>query len=212
MKRKFLIVLASVAVMLVPLAAQANLIFDLTVTNTPDLGGPPYVNVEVEWLDSGHAIVTADAYSPYLMGDGAGFALNVYGYFTPEVVGIYDANGDPLTVTPTFGDGNVDGFGRFNLTVNTDNFGPTNRFDRVVLDLVAPEGTWVNVAAVLAPNEEYGYTAAAHINNINVINPETGSPLTGFASVPIPPSALLLGSGLLGLLLLGRRKKQTLKS
>ncbi|HLM84485.1 MAG TPA: hypothetical protein VK254_04755 [Candidatus Bathyarchaeia archaeon] len=70
-------------------------------------------------------------------------------------------------------------------------------------------GTWSSSNGVLV-NNAAGYFAAAHIFPQDVADTsvafQTG--LAGNGNVPIPPTVLLLGSGLIGLIFLSRKRQR----
>ena len=170
-------------------------IFVLDQVNLSGISGP-YVQVDVE-LISGGATITFDALTnggnTYDLLDGGSAAVNVNGPFT-----LADISGTHLgSHTPFYtngGAGNEDGFGSFNLTINSFD-GWASRSSEIVLRL---DGTWASADDVLTDNAS-GYLAAAHIGYGDGISP---------ASLPAPEQALqsrsqcrsvLLGGGLVGI-------------
>jgi hypothetical protein len=240
LKRKFIVLLAIAAVLLVPLAAQADTTYQLTYYNAALSGYPqPFADVTVNRTGNTTADITFTGLTTggytYFMGDGSTFALNVNAasftvgtitettpypsLFTPTLVGPPPPGATPI------GSGQVDGFGNFNLTIDNSD-GAFSSAQTGSFTLTNNSGTWASDADVLTNiSTQYPYLAAAHIfvftfdaqGNLTSINPEgrPGALTTGFAAngppsgglVPVPPTAWLLGSGLLGLLLLGRRRK-----
>ena len=110
------------------------------------------------------------------------------------------------------GPGNVSTYGVFNQTItNFDGAGDAETL--VTFILTNNSATWASAAAVLAANAK-GFDAAAHVICLAGSGCETalnGGPLTffvaeGAAAVPEPTSLAMLGSGLIGLAGILRRK------
>jgi hypothetical protein len=110
--------------------------------------------------------------------------------------------------SPNSGEQNFDGFGKFNLVIDVPNQG-TSDADKITFTLTLTTGTWSSDAHVLAINSD-GYHVAAH--EYSDLYPTIGGVSNTFlvtdGVVPIPPSLLLLGSGLLGIAGLGWRRNR----
>jgi hypothetical protein len=228
MKRKFLILAAILAVACWAPMAFANCTFDLTAINV-EIGPAPYVQVVVDLIDSTHAEITATAYDGYKMGDGGAFGVNFNGVVTISSTNINGTFSDPtfydpktsiVPVSPGWPNPqgsdandythylanstkNVDGWGDFNTVFSVKSFDSGDNFDVINFIATLTSGTWGTCEDVLLWDIEHGiYPAVAHVQN-----PITKE--TGYASVPLPPSVFLLGSGLLGLGLVGWRRKKS---
>jgi hypothetical protein len=189
----------------------------------------PYAQVTIDLVNSTTANVTfttvfSGVGGLYLMGDGGSADLNVSTTYTlSNVVATNDAIAqlsgfsDPVFLNNT--PGTVDGFGKFNLSLNLFD-GYTQAADTISFTLTDTGTAWANAASVLTPNNQ-GATAAAHIFVCFVTNsacdPSGTAPATGFAAnggaVNVPAPAV--GAGLPGLVMacggliaLARRRRQ----
>ncbi len=221
MKRKLLVLLAIMAVTCWAAVAAADIVtYQLTTGNSAISGYTgPYATVSVNLTTSTTATITFSSLTNsgniYLLGDGGSVGLNVNGAVT--VSNITGSNiGTGFTPGPFSlgGAGNEDGFGSFNFTINSfDGYGHSS--STITFTLTKTSGTWASASNVLAPNAN-GWVAAAHIF-VTTLPANAGSNggnalATGYAvngpPVPIPPTALLLGSGLLGIIALGVRRRK----
>jgi hypothetical protein len=188
----------------------------LNVGNTAISGFTgPYGTVTITLVNSTTATVTFTsntvAGNIYLFGDGSSVALNVNAT-TFSVSGISGSNaGTGFTPGPytLAGAGNVDGFGSFNLRINSfDGF--THSSDTITFTLTNTSGTWASAADVLAFNAD-GFDAAAHIFvTTSPANAANGAIVTGFAgegpgSVPDGGTTVMLLGAALGALGMARR-------
>jgi len=188
--------------------------YSLTSGNSPNglSGFPgPYATVTVSLIDPTHAQFTYDSatsggYTYLLAGQGAVAANINASSFT--VSGISSTNSfagfTPGPVTQAAA-GNEDGFGSFNLTMDSfDGYQHSNT--EVTFTVQNNSGVWVSAANVLAANDS-GENLAIH--GFAVLNPVSidGSPAaTGYASgaqftttaVPEPSSMAIAGLGALG--------------
>jgi hypothetical protein len=220
--RKTLLIMALGLVLVFGLALQAAAV---TV--------PPTTTFIHSVLSSGNSAITAVSTGPWaeldVTVDGntgvAHFDLEALGNFAlmdrfginlnlPDTTGIGITNlsfsnevNPPQSVIATFPPSTppgstIDGFGDFNFVLRFQQ-GGSNRFGDVEFDLTG--ATFANAQSVLADNGN-GFEDAAGIWTPVMVG---GSFVTGFAAepIPLPPSALLFGSGLLGLLGLGWRQK-----
>ncbi len=200
MKRMF-----AVAVVLVALfsgAAWASSIsLDLTVPNTAlEPYTPPFATVSITVPTGGaYADIIFAAEPGYRMGTDAAADLNTsVGVTVSDITWV---GGDLVTHFTVAGDGNADGFGRFNLRLN--NFdGYTASVHSLSFRITPVSGTFADAASVLVDNPK-GYLAAAHI----FVEGPNGALATGYVAnggvtppqelTPEPATFLLLGGALL---------------
>jgi hypothetical protein len=208
--RRLLLLLAVVGLTLARGSPALADVFNSTI-NTPNSAisgfSSPFGEVSVNLTTSTTATITFTSDTvggnTYLFGDGGSVALNVNAT-TFTVSGISGSNsGTGFTPGPyTFaGAGNEDGFGSFNLTIDSfDGF--THSSDTITFTLTNTSGTWASASDVLVANAS-GFDAAAHIFvTSSPANASNGAIATGFAAegatvVPEPGSMALFGSGLL---------------
>jgi len=194
-------------------SASADYTFDLSSANTAISGyAGPYGHVDVHLTDSTHATVTLTSLTAggniYLFGDGSTMALNVNATtFTATGItgsnagsGFTNVSGDS---TAQYGSQNVDGFGSFNLTINTfDGF--DHAVDKLTFSLTNTSGTWSSDTNVLTSNgSPNNAVAAAHVFvTKSPAVQSNGALATGYAgsegsvSVPAPSTLALAFAGL----------------
>jgi hypothetical protein len=110
--------------------------------------------------------------------------------------------------TPNNGTQTFDGFGQFNLVLDVPNQGSAIDVDKITFTLTTI-GTWSSDADVLTLNSD-GYHVAAH--EYSDLYPTIGGVSNTFLvtddPVPLPPTMLLVGSALLGIVGLGWRRNR----
>ena len=191
MKRKFLVVLAILAVACWVVPASADSYF-LTSSNFV-AGTGPFAEVDVVINSLTSATITETGLGDYAfhgpIGIGFNFATGVTA--TPE---------DTSVVNPTPSARHMDGYGDFNT----------------VFPMADVSWAAATQGPVVFDVTGTGFTTDANLFNGTFFcdtmgSISSGGTNTGFVdtatAVPIPPSALLFGSGLLGLVGIGWRKR-----
>jgi hypothetical protein len=222
MRTKFLVLVGILVMALAVTPAMADITdYTLSTGNAAVSGYPgPYVYLTVDRTSSTTATLTF--YSQlvngniYLMGDGGSADVNVNASSWTIGSFVYTNAGTGFTpgAVSDGGSGTVDGFGTFNQTTTSfDGF--THSSDYIQFVLTNTGGAWGSATDVLTNNAD-GYLAGAHIFITSYpADADNGAIATGYVvngggggGVPIPPSAWLLGSGLIGLAGLGWRRRK----
>jgi hypothetical protein len=162
--------------------AKATTTYDLTQGNSAISGYPaPYGTVTVNLVGNTATITFTAAQTgafQYLFGDGGSAAVNVNGAFTLGAITGTQLPGFGPTTYSNGGAGNVDGWGQFNLTINS-NDGYTSSSNMITFTLT---GSWANDASVLTANANGSFVAAHIFVAAFPADPNAGALATGFAS------------------------------
>jgi hypothetical protein len=209
---KYIVLIGAVCAAFTLQPAKADVFtssLDFANSDLAPFGPGPFGTVTVS-LASGSftATITFSAASGFEFVDTSAAAVEINSTdFTPVAGSI-----SPNTLSPTFGSGQVDGFGNFNLTVDYAN--ASIGFTTISFMVTDNTDTWLSAADVLglSTGGNGGFDAAAHMRATEN-NPQG---LTGFAGetgggIVTPDSgttAMLLGLGLSGLGLVRRFVKR----
>jgi hypothetical protein len=179
----------------------------------------PYATIQIDRVDTTHAVITFSSDTSgnfiYLIGGSAAADLNVNGAYA---LGVVTESNNLAGFTPTFKDnkpGNVSGFGQFNLSLDNSG-GFSDSATRVSFTITNTSGTWASASSVLTADSD-GFEAAVHV--FACAEPgcsiSSGAFTTGFSAndasnnVPEPAAVLLLGSSIIGIGALMRRRRKT---
>jgi len=142
--------------------AKAITTYSLGAGNSAISGYPaPYGSASVSLVGNTATIIFTAANTAsyqYLFGDGGSVAVNVNGAFTLGAITGTQLPGFGPTTYSNGGAGNEDGFGSFNLTINS-NGGYTTASKSITFTLT---GSWANEGSVLTANAN-GALVGAHI-------------------------------------------------
>ena len=191
--------------------AKAITTYSLGAGNSAISGYPaPYGSASVSLVGNTATITFTAANTAsyqYLFGDGGSVAVNVNGAFTLGAITGTQLPGFGPTTYSNGGAGNEDGFGSFNLTINS-NGGYTTASKSITFTLT---GSWANEGSVLTANAN-GALVGAHIFVAAFpANVKQGALTTGFAAnggavnTPDGGTTVMLLGAALGVLGMARR-------
>ena len=189
-------------------SASADQISYFLDTPNDDLSGQPspFAEVTVNRTSSTTANFTFTAQNSYVFGANKSVAANINAsdFSVSNVAG--NASGGNAIYSVDLSDGNVAGFGRFNLAIDSRDFGPSNRSTTITFTVTDKSGTWASASAITTWNDATpAHFLAAHIGVGSDASP------TGFVSA-VPEPGPLLGAGVVTLMGLGytwRRRRAT---
>jgi hypothetical protein len=178
---------------------------------------PPYLKIEVTASGAvANFTVTSLASGNflYLFGGNDALGLN-FNIPTGDHIALTNFVGTPWKNSPDIeqaGSQNMSAFGRMNTTVSlSDGYKDALKGLTFTATLLNAANQPVNFpGGILLVENVKGFDAAAHIFVQDITN-TNDTVTTGFAggTAPVPTSVLLLGSGLMGLGLLGYRRKRS---
>jgi len=191
--------------------AKAITTYSLGAGNSAISGYPaPYGSASVSLVGNTATITFTAANTAsyqYLFGNGGSVAVNVNGAFTLGAITGTQLPGFGPTTYSNGGAGNEDGFGSFNLTINS-NGGYTTASKSITFTLT---GSWANEGSVLTANAN-GALVGAHIFVAAFpANVKQGALTTGFAAnggavnTPDGGTTVMLLGAALGVLGMARR-------
>ena len=166
---------------------QANAIttYSLSAGNSAISGYPaPYGSASVSLVGNTATITFTAANTAsyqYLFGNGGSVAVNVNGAFTLGAITGTQLPGFTLAQYSNGGPGNEDGFGSFNLTINSMG-GYTQASNSITFTLTKSSGTWSSAANVLTANAQGAFVAAHIFVAAFPANAKQGALTTGFAA------------------------------
>ncbi len=219
MKKSVISILGSIGLVLIVLGLSINasaLPIDsttiyLSVPNTglsPYTG--PYASIEIDLMSSTTASVIATGLTSgnlqYLLGGNGALDLSTLGG-SATASGFSWTGGNNKTSFSQGTSGNISEFGNFNVVIDGfDGFkSAVNTLNFSLVDNSAT--TWSSALGVLTLNDK-DFLAAGHIfvKGTACAEAPTGYAGNGSTKVPEPGMLVLLGSGILGLGLFGRKK------
>jgi len=154
--------LAALALATAPAQAGPTATYSLDTFNVSGFAGP-FGSVVVTWVDSQHANFDFMALNGFLLVDGSIADANIAGTWSLGAITSTSLSGFAI---PTFSNGGsktVDGWGKFNQTIDTD----TGAFGSAVNTLsfsITATGTttWTDAASVTTANN-FSNVVAAHV-------------------------------------------------
>jgi hypothetical protein len=191
--------------------AKAITTYSLSAGNAAISGFPaPYGSASVS-LSGNTATITFTAANTaafqYLFGDGGSVAVNVNGAFTLGAITGTQLPGFGPTTYSNGGAGNEDGFGSFNLSINSSQ-GYTDASNSITFTLT---GSWANEGSVLTANANGAFVAAHIFVAAFPADVHAGALATGFAAnggavnTPDGGTTVMLLGAALGALGMARR-------
>ena len=196
--------------------AKAVQIYSLGAGNPAISGYPaPYGSASVSLVGNTATITFTAANTAayqYLFGDGGSVAVNVNGAFSLGAITGTQLSGFGPTTYSNGGAGNEDGWGSFNLTINSSQ-GYTDASNSITLTLT---GSWANEASVLTANSHNAFVGAHIFVAASPADVNAGALATGFAAgndtginllntVPDGGTTVMLLGAALGVLGMARR-------